>query len=433
MIDERTNLSIADQRAIQAASEEEKAIFKATGLFGGNQKAIEYLQQYKNRLDRHYQAIQRNTPKFSQSALNQAKQEIFEYFPNSIAGQYGDLNMLGNNPDELLINYRDYIIAVLDKNPTDGMYSLFNDTVQKWKADLKAGKVSKDDPDTFFIYARDSILSNPNNITINLSDIKYVFGIDLYQFVPKDNSSHISYKEKSIKGKITSLDPNSDEYKQILDSYSNNQSTQIATYNKNTNSFESTIFNNNYAIKGIYKIEGLPGEDKFQSIKNSHATYKDKNYGGKNGYSDIFFHGTPIDSSFQILGDSGEFKQGLVGNGSALGLGLYVTDNIATALKYTVQRDPFDESASKEQVGGEGRGTNYVGSVMLCEGSLGNCEFGTHVRNFSQTYISTHLDSAGLPPINWPNTEWKFNDPNAAIPRYVIEVEVTPLSKKRKR
>ena len=433
IIDKDSTLSDEDQRLLESATLEQQIAYKALGVCGGNEGGADFLVRYKTKLDNNFKQLQRMSPLFSQKALNEAKQSMYENFGSCLIAEslYVD-EILGNSPDEFLKNYRDNIVSVLDTDSEDTLYAPFVKAVQRWKDNVKLGKISKDDPDVFFEYARESILQNNlDNPSFNFGTFSEVYGVNLYRFVPKDFIGKITepvYPDKTIKAKVTSLSTDSLEYKQLADDYTQHYISEIAIYNKKTNAFESDILGNNYKIKNIYKIEGLAGELEFQQIKNKNVKYKDKNYGGKNGYVDKFYHGTPLNTSFTILGDSGKFKQGIQENGAAFGTGLYVTDDITTAFKYMVKHDVYDLTASSMSRP-EGIGTNYTGCVMVCEGSLGNCEFGTHVHDLSKEYIHTKLDSVGVPPIDWPNKEWKFNNPGAVIPRYFIEVEVTPKEK----
>ena len=420
-IDSSSMLTPEDQKKLDESTDDLKKVYNATGLYGTNDGANEFLSRYKNRLDDHFKKFH---VEFSQEDLEKSKQQMYEDFEMCAQADYMDREaILGDSPNEFLRNYRDEIVSTLIDDPQNKVYAPFKWAVQRWSKDIKDGKISKDDPDIFFMYAREDILKN--DLQFDFDGFRSIYGINLKWFVTKD-SPNVTYDEKTIKAKITSLDTQSKEYKDLYESIIDSYNPSVGSYNSEVDAFETKY--STYKIKNIYKIEGLPVENEFQQIKNKNKKYENEDYGGKNGYQDTFFHGTTLDTSFKILGESGRFKQGEVVNGLALGPGLYLAEAISKSMAYM---DPGDKWAkmigNAASMMGFYNSPHYTGCVFICDGSLGNCEFGDHVHDIaihSKDTLNTNWDSVGVPAGKWLHQEWKVNNTNAVVPRYIMEIEV---------
>ena len=159
-----------------------------------------------------------------------------------------------------------------------------------------------------------------------------------------------------------------------------------------------------YKIKGVYEVSGLQAEKEFNNIKGKNSKYKNKKSGGKNCSSDLFYHGTGSMATSLILGHSGQFKVVKAKVGRMLGDGIYLADKSSKSAQYI-----SDTGFSRHGISG---------SLMVVEASLGDT---LHSRTSSgYKYDSIHAGkSDGL-----LNNEWCVHNPNAVIPRYLVEMEI---------
>ena len=163
--------------------------------------------------------------------------------------------------------------------------------------------------------------------------------------------------------------------------------------------------NMKYKIKGVFEVSGLAVEEQFNQIKAKNQAHVNEFSGGKNCASDFFYHGTGSMATSLILGHSGQFKVGKAKVGRMLGDGIYLADKSSKSAQYL---NDFKFSMHNSQ-----------GSLMVVEASLGRTVTG--FRNRHKPGDSVY---AGGPTDGLLNKEWCVRDPQAVMPRYLVQIEL---------
>lgn len=159
-----------------------------------------------------------------------------------------------------------------------------------------------------------------------------------------------------------------------------------------------------YRIKGVYEVSGLALEKDFQAIKQKSAKYAGRKVGGKDCGGDLFYHGTGAMATSLILGHSGAFKVVKAKVGRMLGDGIYLADKSSKSAQY-ISDAGYSRSGIK-------------GSLMVVEAVTGD----TLSQRTSQGYNHDTVFAGTQHGLR--NSEWCVHDPNAVIPRYLVEMEV---------
>lgn len=174
-----------------------------------------------------------------------------------------------------------------------------------------------------------------------------------------------------------------------------------------------------YKIHGIYRIENLPCESEYKKIQKSNLKYKDTTSGGKNCCKDWFYHGTDFFHSKLIFGNTGGYELSPSKVGTMLGTGLYVAGNSSKSAQYIGQS--FSQC-------------NVSGPLLLNEASLGNTheltseeiDKGEYIKMSEPTLFAPKgvlCDLFDQSSSLW-NHEWVLRNPHAALPRYIIHMEL---------
>lgn len=159
-----------------------------------------------------------------------------------------------------------------------------------------------------------------------------------------------------------------------------------------------------YRIKGVYEVSGLALEKDFQAIKQKNTKYAGRKVGGKDCGGDLFYHGTGAMATSLILGHSGAFKVVKAKVGRMLGDGIYLADKSSKSAQY-ISDAGYSRSGIK-------------GSLMVVEAVTGD----TLSQRTSQGYNHDTIFAGTQHGLR--NSEWCVHDPNAVIPRYLVEMEV---------
>lgn len=159
-----------------------------------------------------------------------------------------------------------------------------------------------------------------------------------------------------------------------------------------------------YRIKGVYEVSGLALEKDFQAIKQKNAKYKGKKVGGKDCAGDLFYHGTGAMATSLILGHSGAFKVVKAKVGRMLGNGIYLADKSSKSAQYI-----SDAGYSRSGI---------QGSLMVVEAVTGDTLSQRTSQGYNHDTVFAGTQHGLL------NSEWCVHDPNAVIPRYLVEMEV---------
>jgi len=159
-----------------------------------------------------------------------------------------------------------------------------------------------------------------------------------------------------------------------------------------------------YRIKGVYEVSGLALEKDFQAIKQKSAKYAGKKVGGKDCGGDLYYHGTGAMATSLILGHSGAFKVVKAKVGRMLGDGIYLADKSSKSAQY-ISDAGYSRSGIK-------------GSLMVVEAVTGDTLSQRTSRGYDHDTVFAGTQHGLL------NSEWCVHDPNAVIPRYLIEMEV---------
>ena len=407
---------------MNTATDEQKRLYKTVGLCAGDGKAEGLIRRLKEAMDTVFYNIAKATPAFSQEKLDKVKENWLEDLTNSWNRAYlqEHVNKF-NSPEQYYSFMKDLIIKTsipdnfkklnqddypFELGSVSSNFSQFGSGSERWLKDVKNGKVSESDVDTYFSYLRQSLVEGDTRT--DWEYIRHETGLNLEPFVPKNSKGYSDdlkpiYQEIDVKAKLTHV--SQEEYdklfKMIVKDY------KVGTFDDKTQVFTRNELR--HRIKGIYKIEGLSMEKDYQKLVAKNAKYKDKDYGGKNGAEDYFYHGTAIERSQRILGESGGFKSGSIANGQIFGRGHYLAGASSKSMGY-MQGNTANENG-------------YRGCMFICQGTLGNCEFGEQVFDLSMEDLEHTYDSIGIPAGVWDHDEWKVNNDSAVIPRYFVEIE----------
>lgn len=106
-----------------------------------------------------------------------------------------------------------------------------------------------------------------------------------------------------------------------------------------------------------------------------------------------------------ILGHSGQFKVGKAKVGRMLGDGIYLADKASKSAQY-ISDGGFTHHGAQ-------------GSLMVVEASLGGVVNGVKCKNDpgDTVYAGPKTDSL-------LNNEWCIRDPQAVLPRYLVQMEI---------
>lgn len=159
-----------------------------------------------------------------------------------------------------------------------------------------------------------------------------------------------------------------------------------------------------YRIKGVYEVSGLALEKDFQAIKQKSAKYAGKKVGGKDCGGDLYYHGTGAMATSLILGHSGAFKVVKAKVGRMLGDGIYLADKASKSAQY-ISDAGYSRSGIK-------------GSLMVVEAVTGDTLSQRTSRGYDHDTVFAGTQHGLL------NSEWCVHNPNAVIPRYLVEMEV---------
>lgn len=159
-----------------------------------------------------------------------------------------------------------------------------------------------------------------------------------------------------------------------------------------------------YRIKGVYEVSGLAIEKDFQAIKQKSAKYAGKKVGGKDCGGDLYYHGTGAMATSLILGHSGAFKVVKAKVGRMLGDGIYLADKASKSAQY-ISDAGYSRSGIK-------------GSLMVVEAVTGDTLSQRTSRGYDHDTVFAGTQHGLL------NSEWCVHNPNAVIPRYLVEMEV---------
>lgn len=159
-----------------------------------------------------------------------------------------------------------------------------------------------------------------------------------------------------------------------------------------------------YRIKGVYEVSGLALEKDFQAIKQKSAKYAGKKVGGKDCGGDLYYHGTGAMATSLILGHSGAFKIVKAKVGRMLGDGIYLADKASKSAQY-ISDAGYSRSGIK-------------GSLMVVEAVTGDTSSQRTNQGYNHDTVFAGTQHGLL------NSEWCVHDPNAVIPRYLVEMEV---------
>lgn len=159
-----------------------------------------------------------------------------------------------------------------------------------------------------------------------------------------------------------------------------------------------------YRIKGVYEVSGLALEKDFQAIKQKSTKYAGKKVGGKDCGGDLYYHGTGAMATSLILGHSGAFKVVKAKVGRMLGDGIYLADKASKSAQY-ISDAGYSRSGIK-------------GSLMVVEAVTGDTLSQRTNQGYNHDTVFAGTQHGLL------NSEWCVHDPNAVIPRYLVEMEV---------
>lgn len=392
------------QQTMSSSSPEQKKLYKSVGICAGDSKTEELLKKMAT--------VKQDYIKTFWGTKNDSKQEFFDN-----PQYYSPDKSEDSTPDSYTEDFKTWL-QTLEEEDEDTAEEL--NLIGMMDEFQKSGE--PDTTDGFFHFLAKYVVKykfcNSTNPIVNLSEFASGTGFNLIPYFPEIREKVAPVNsDGTVKCRMSSVD--SKTYDTILEQF---KKDWVGVRGGIFLGAEGTTVEGNvikdgdtptHIIKGIYKIEGLSYESEFNDIVDKNSQYeKDISY-GKNCKLDTFYHGTSLENSQMLLGDTGGFKTEFSKIDQTMGKGVYLAES-------TFKSSLFMNSLVPTEI--------PIGALLICDASLGKCKNDdidkirdTELHNEHSEYDSCGTD--GKKNLGGCRPEWKVTNPKAVLPKYFIEIE----------